>query len=64
MIPFNSEIFDIIENEDVHKLTELLNKGAASLTDCDPEGRSLLHVRLLPQLLSYSFNNPTKHRRS
>ncbi|KAI9873346.1 MAG: hypothetical protein M1830_000510 [Pleopsidium flavum] len=52
MVPFNSEIFYIVKVGDVHKLKELLNEGAASLTDCDPEGRSLPHVRLLPQLQS------------
>ena len=44
MIPFGSEVFRVVQRGSVKKLKKLLSIGAASLGDCDPEGRSLLNV--------------------
>ena len=44
MIPDDSEVFRVVEGGSVRKLKRLLSTGAASLGDCDPEGRSLLNV--------------------
>ena len=44
MIPGDSEVFRVVQRGSVKKLKKLLSSGAASLGDCDPEGRSLLNV--------------------
>jgi len=44
MRPMGSEVFNIAAYGDVQELIELLQGADASLSDCDPEGRSLLHV--------------------
>ena len=44
MIPDDSEVFRVVQRGSVKKLKKLLSSGAASLGDCDPEGRSLLNV--------------------
>lgn len=44
MRPMGSEVFNIAAYGDVQELIELLQGVDASLSDCDPEGRSLLHV--------------------
>ena len=44
MIPDYSEVFEIVQRGSVKKLKKLLSSGAASLGDCDSEGRSLLNV--------------------
>ena len=44
MIPDDSEVFRVVQRGSVKKLRKLLSSGAASLGDCNPEGRSLLTV--------------------
>ena len=44
MIPDDSEVFRVVRGGSVKKLKKLLSSGAASLGDCDSEGRSLLNV--------------------
>ena len=44
MIPNDSKLFTIIATGTVEDLTNALELGAASLTDRDEEGRSLLNV--------------------
>ena len=46
IIPYDSEIFDIVQFGSVASLREALANRSASLTDCDPDGRSLLHVNI------------------
>lgn len=46
IIPYGSEIFDIVQLGSVAGLREALASKSASLTDCDPDGRSLLHVTI------------------
>lgn len=43
MMPFKSEIF-VTETGNLQNLKNLLQEKRASLTDCDPDGRSLLSV--------------------
>jgi hypothetical protein len=44
IIPNDSKVFEIVGSGDVKELIELLEKGTASLTDCDEDGCSLLLV--------------------
>jgi hypothetical protein len=44
MIPNDSEIFNLIKFGKVEEFIEALERGTASLTDRDEQGRSLLHV--------------------
>lgn len=44
MIPFESEVFVTVKTGNLLNLKHLLKEGKASLTDCDPHGRSLLNV--------------------
>ncbi len=44
-LPDNSEVFLRVRNGDMEGLVKLLAEGAASLTDRDSKGRSLLNVR-------------------
>lgn len=44
IVPLNSEVFRLIRQGDLTSLILLFEKGLASLTDCDPDGRSLLSV--------------------
>lgn len=46
IIPYDSEIFDIVQFGSVASLREAIANRSASLTDCDPDGRSLLHVNI------------------
>lgn len=46
MVPETSEIFDIVRYGTVCDLHQALSRGSASLTDCDPDGRSLLYVSI------------------
>ena len=46
MVPSDSEVFRVVKGGSVRKLKKLLQSGAASLGDCDPDGRSLLNVGL------------------
>jgi len=46
-LPDNSEVFLRIKDGDMEGLLQLLARGAASLTDRDSIGRSLLNVRIL-----------------
>ncbi|KAH6671097.1 ankyrin repeat-containing domain protein [Halenospora varia] len=46
MIPNDSEVFKIAGSGGVKELIELLEKGIASLTDCDEEGCSLLNYAI------------------
>jgi len=51
MIPHDAEIFHHILLDDVHGIHCLIENGLASLSDCDPEGRPLLFVRVLLNML-------------
>ena len=44
IVPDGSEVFRVVEGGSVRKLKKLLDKGTASLGDCDSMGRSLLNV--------------------
>jgi hypothetical protein len=44
IIPNDSEVFKIASSGGVKELIEIIEKGLASLTDHDEEGRSLLNV--------------------
>lgn len=46
IIPENSHIFTLVREGDLEGLIRHVQQGHASLTDCDPEGRTLLNVRL------------------
>ena len=52
IVPNTSEIFCIVQYGSIENLQKAINEGTASLTDCDPDGRSLLNVgiNLLIQL--------------
>lgn len=45
VIPYNSEIFDLVSCGDLKGIIDHIQQGKASLSDCDPEGRTLLNVR-------------------
>lgn len=45
IIPHNSEIFALVGDGDLKGIIVHLQQGKASLSDCDPEGRTLLNVR-------------------
>jgi hypothetical protein len=61
MIPNNSEVFKIVGSGEVKELIELLEKGTASLTDRDEEGRSLLNVSRYKPF--YKSTNPESSTR-
>ncbi|MCJ1267076.1 hypothetical protein MMC22_006961 [Lobaria immixta] len=42
MVQFKSEVITTVKTGNLHILKHLLQQGKASLTDCDPAGRSLL----------------------
>lgn len=44
MMPLKSEVFVAVETGNLLNLKNLLKQRRASLTDCDPKGRSLLNV--------------------
>ena len=44
IVPENADIFTAIQEGDMDWMLALLDTGKASLRDCDPVGRSLLHV--------------------
>lgn len=44
MMPFESDVFVTVRTGNLFRLKHLLQQGKASLTDCDPDGRSLLSV--------------------
>jgi len=46
-IPDGSKVFDIAARGSLNELELMLYDGRASLIDCDPEGRSLLNVRIM-----------------
>lgn len=46
IIPYNSEVFNIVQFEPISSLRKALAEKSASLTDCDPDGRSLLNVNI------------------
>jgi hypothetical protein len=46
IIPANSKIFDIVRYDTLRDLQKALCEGSASVTDCDPDGRSLLNVSI------------------
>jgi hypothetical protein len=48
IIPFRSPAIDFVGSGDLEGLGRLLEEGVASLSDCDPYGRSLLSVRTPP----------------
>ena len=43
-IPANSAIFKAVSNGDIEEMVQMFQKNLASVTDCDPRGRSLLSV--------------------
>lgn len=45
IIPHNSEIFDLIRDDDLGGIIDHLQLGKAFLSDWDPEGRTLLNVK-------------------
>ena len=44
-IPADSAIFKAVSNGDIEEMVQMFQKNLASVTDCDPIGRSLLNVR-------------------
>jgi hypothetical protein len=44
IIPNDAKIFDHIKQDDVSAVKSLIEQGEASISDCDPVGRSLLFV--------------------
>jgi hypothetical protein len=46
IVPYSSEIFDIVRYGSIIDLQKAIGKGKASTTDCDPKGRSLLNVSI------------------
>jgi hypothetical protein len=46
IVPYSSEIFDIVRYGSIIDLQKAIGKGKASTTDCDPNGRSLLNVSI------------------
>jgi hypothetical protein len=44
VVPTDSEVFKVIENDDVAGMITLLADGTATLRDCTNEGENLLHV--------------------
>lgn len=44
MMPFESDVLVTVKTGNLFRLKYLLQQGMASLTDCDPDGRSLLSV--------------------
>lgn len=60
MIPSDSEVFRVVDAGSVKKLKKLISNGAASLGDCDSDGRSLLNVSLCKDLkrkkVKYTLN--------
>ncbi|ERF68622.1 hypothetical protein EPUS_07183 [Endocarpon pusillum Z07020] len=56
IVPESSEIFDIVRYGTVCDLHQALSRGSASLTDCDPDGRSLLNyavTALRPKMVRF-----------
>lgn len=43
-IPYDSAVFEVVAAGNVDELVHMMNEGLAAVTDCDPEGRSLLSV--------------------
>lgn len=46
IIPNDSEVFEMIKQDNLQSLRELIENGTATTRDCDEENRSLLHVSL------------------
>jgi hypothetical protein len=46
IVPYTSEIFDIVRYGSIIDLQKAIGEGKASTTDCDPNGRSLLNVSI------------------
>ena len=57
VVPATSVIFDIVRYGSVRELQRILTDGDASLTDCDPDGRSLLNVSTCDQFDSNRTNH-------
>ena len=50
VVPYNSEVFQVVRHGTFHKLLELFDKGLASpLSVCDMFGSTLLHVSHRPR---------------
>lgn len=49
-----SEVFEAIMEDDIAGLIKVFAEQKATIRDCDEEGRSLLHVRIITQLLGGS----------
>jgi hypothetical protein len=54
IIPETSEIFQIVQWGTLGDLQKAFSEGTASVTDCDPDGRSLLNVSIKPSLCEIS----------
>lgn len=46
IVPYSSEIFDIVRYGSIIDLQKAIGEGEASTTDCDPDGKSLLNVSI------------------
>ncbi|MCJ1269365.1 hypothetical protein MMC22_009257, partial [Lobaria immixta] len=60
MMPFESEVFVTVQTGNLPTLKHLLQQGKASLTDCDPAGRSLLSYASYyrhPDICQYLIEN-------
>jgi hypothetical protein len=61
VIPAGSEVFEVIENDDLAGLITLLADGKATLRDCDNGGATLLHVSGHPELVSAPADYRSMH---
>lgn len=49
IVPYDAEIIDLVEKDDLEGVRKLFETGKASPTDIDPSGHSLLSVRRIPR---------------
>jgi hypothetical protein len=54
IIPETSEVFQIVQWGTLRDLQKAFSEGTASVTDCDPDGRSLLNVSIKSSLCEIS----------
>ena len=60
-IPKDSAIFKAVSNGDIEEMIRMFQENLASVTDCDPTGRSLLGVRHQVLLLHKPNDALTSH---
>lgn len=46
IIPNDSQVFEVVKQDDLQSLREFIENGTVTTRDCDEENRSLLHVSL------------------